>query len=133
MKITQPIEVKPRKVESTFLETLSKRLKGRTGLMIEMAKIFLDQAPLMKSILENSHQQGDYESIRFEAHKFKSTVNIVGLESLKGFASKTEQLYYHGEPKECTKELLRDFADQIDLDCQKVRSAVEELSQVQIV
>lgn len=132
MKITQPINVKNENIENSFLVTLTKRLKGRTGLMVEMGKIFLDQAPVMKSILENSHQNGDYEAIRFEAHKFKSTVNIIGLESLRDFASKTEQLYYHGKPAECTKELLHDFATQIELDCQKVVSVVEELSKAQV-
>lgn len=129
MRINQPIKVNTRKKVNLFLETLSKRLKGRTGLMIEMAKIFLDQAPVMKSILEKSHQEGDYESIRFEAHKFKSTVNIIGLESLRDFASKTEELYYHGKPEGCTKGLRQEFSTQIDLDCQKVKLAVEELSQ----
>lgn len=132
MEITQPIETKTENVENSFLETLSKRLKGRTNLMVEMGKIFLDQAPVMKSILEKSHQKGDYESIRFEAHKFKSTVNIIGLDLLRALASKTEQLYYEGKPTECTKELLQDFAAQIEIDCQKVKSAVEELSQAQV-
>lgn len=129
---TQPMEIKSQNVGDSFLEVLSKRFKGRISLMVEMGKIFLDQAPVMKSILENSHQKGDYESIRFEAHKFKSTVNIIGLESLRDFASKTEELYYNGKPTECTKDLLHDFAAQIELDCQKVKSAIEELSQPQV-
>ena len=131
-KTIRSIDVNSRSFENSFLDTLSKRFKGRTSLMAEMAKIFLDQAPLMKSILENSHQKGDYESIRFEAHKFKSTVNIIGLESLRTFASKTEELYYHGKPVECTEGLLNDFANQIELDTQKVKLAVEEMSQTQM-
>ncbi len=132
MEITQPIEANTDNIVNSFLQNLSKRLKGRTGLMVEMGEIFLDQAPVMKSILENSHQEGDYESIRFEAHKFKSTVNIIGLDSLKAFASKTEQLYHNGKPEECTKELLHDFAKQIELDIQKVKSAIEELSRKEV-
>ena len=131
-KTIRSIDVNSRSFENSFLDTLSKRFKGRTSLMAEMAKIFLDQAPIMKSILENSHQKGDYESIRFEAHKFKSTVNIIGLESLRTFASKTEELYYHGKPVECTEGLLNDFANQIELDTQKVKLAVEEMSQTQM-
>ncbi|MFK7770820.1 MAG: ATP-binding protein [Saprospiraceae bacterium] len=124
-------ELNSRSFENSFLDTLSKRFKGRTSLMVEMAKIFLDQAPIMKSILENSHQEGDYESIRFEAHKFKSTVNIIGLVSLKAFASKTEELYYNGKPEECTAVLLNDFAKQIETDIQKVKLAIEEILQTE--
>ncbi len=131
-KITEPMKVNSQNEISSFLEVLSKRFKGRTTLMVEMGKIFLDQAPVMKSILENSHQQGDYESIRFEAHKFKSTVNIIGLDSLRAFAHKTEELYYHGKPKECTEQLLHDFVVQLELDTQKVKSALEELSQASV-
>ncbi|MFK8008867.1 MAG: ATP-binding protein [Saprospiraceae bacterium] len=130
-KTSQSMEIKATNFENSFLETLSKRFKGRTSLMAEMAKIFLDQAPVMKSILENAHQKGDYESIRFEAHKFKSTVNIIGLESLKGFASKTEELYYNGKPEECTAGLLHDFVKQIDLDTQKVKFSLKEIFQTE--
>ena len=100
--------------------------------MVEMAKIFLDQAPLMKNILENSHDEDDFEAIRFEAHKFKSTVNIIGLESLRHFATKTEELYYHGKPEVCTKDLLKDFASQIEYDIAKVKSLVVEMTQAEV-
>jgi HPt (histidine-containing phosphotransfer) domain-containing protein len=130
-KTTQSMDVDSRKFENSFLDTFSKRFKGRTSLMIQVAKIFLDQASIMKSILENSDQETDYESIRFEAHKFKSTVNIIGLEPLKAFAAKTEELYYHGKPEECTAVLLHDFAKQIEVDTQKVKLAVEEISQAE--
>lgn len=128
MESTKPFDAKNENVNNAFLETLSKRLKGRTSLMVEMGKIFLDQAPVMKSIIENSHKEGDYESIRFEAHKFKSTVNIIGLDKLRELAAKTEQLYYDGKPKVCTKDLLHDFATQIETDCQKVKSSLEQLT-----
>lgn len=114
---------------NSFLETLSKRLKGRTTLMAEMAKIFLDQATVMRSILENAHEKGDYESIRFEAHKFKSTVNIIGLDALKVLASKTEEIYYDGKPEECTASLLNNFVKQIDKDTLKVKMSMKEIFQ----
>lgn len=131
-KINQSTGVKPESYENSFLQTLSKRFKGRTSLMAEMAKIFLDQAPIMKSILETAHEKGDYESIRFEAHKFKSTVNIIGLDSLREFASITEKLYYNGKPEECTAGLRLDFIKQINLDTQRVKSSMEEIFQEEV-
>lgn len=131
MDTTQPEKTQSEKVDNSFIETLSKRFKGRTSLMIEMAKIFMDQAPKMKSILEESHQNGEFEAIRFEAHKFKSTVNIIGLDSLRTLAAKTEEMYYHGEPGECTQELLQDFIAQIDLDSEKVQRAIDEISKIE--
>jgi len=131
-KIAQSTEVKSVKFENSFLETLSKRFKGRTSLMAEMSKIFLDQALIMKSILENSHQNGDYESIRFEAHKFKSTVNIIGLIPLRNLAAKTEKLYYNGKPEQCTATLINDFLKQIEVDIQKVELALEKILQANV-
>ena len=130
-KTNRTMDESSQRFENSFLDTLSKRFKGRTSLMAEMAKIFLDQAPIMKSILENAHQEGDYESIRFEAHKFKSTVNIIGLVALRTLASKTEELYYNGKPEECTAGLLNDFSKQIEVDIQKVKLALEEMLQTE--
>lgn len=131
-KTTHSKEIESKKIDNSFLETLSKRFKGRTSLMAEMANIFLDQAPIMRSILENSHQAGDFESIRFEAHKFKSTVNIIGLDALKKLAAKTEELYHYGKPEECTAELLNDFKNQIEADIQKVKLSMKEIFQAEM-
>ncbi|HFB99491.1 MAG TPA: Hpt domain-containing protein, partial [Phaeodactylibacter sp.] len=114
-------------VDTIFLEKLSKRFKGRKGLMVEMSKIFLDQAKYILPILHESHQNGDYEAIRFEAHKFKSTVNIIGLDSLRAFAAKTEEVYYEGKPKMDTQPLLNEFIQQIKMDVQKVEMAIQQL------
>lgn len=119
-------------LEPTFLEKLSKRFKGRTNLMVEMSKIFLDQAPVMVKILEESHENGDYEAIRFEAHKFKSTVNIIGLDSLRGYAMKTEELYHDGKPEIDTHDLLRDFAIQVKLEMQNVERVIEQISTAEV-
>ena len=119
-------------IDEVFLEKLSKRFKGRTGLMVEMSKIFLDQAAFIIPILEESHSRGDYEEIRFEAHKFKSTANIVGLDSLVDFAAKTEESYHDGKPKIDTQVLLGDFVNQIKTDIKKVKIAIEKLELVEI-
>lgn len=92
-----------------YLEKLSKRFKGRNVLMIEMSKIFLEQAPQMIKILEECPSKNDFEAIRFEAHKFKSTVNIVGLENLRIQALHVEEIFNNGKPEECTNELISKF------------------------
>ena len=110
-----------------FKESLSKRFKSRTNLMIEMMKIFLDQSPVMLKVLEESPQVNDFDRLRFEAHKFKSTVNIIGLKELKNYASKVESAYSEGEPQECTKALIKDFIKQLKLDDQIVRNILNEM------
>ena len=107
-----------------FFATLSQRFKGRTFLMVEMSKIFLQQAPFVKKILEECPLKKDFEAIRFEAHKFKSTVNIMGLEQLREYASETEKLYHEGEPNIDTSELLGNFVKQIDIDIVNVKNAI---------
>ncbi len=92
-----------------YLEKISKRFKGRRVLMAEMSKIFLDQAPEMIKILEECPAKEDYEAIRFEAHKFKSTVNIVGLENLRIQALKLEEIFHKGKPGINTDEMIAQF------------------------
>jgi len=111
-----------------FKESLSKRFKSRTNLMIEMIKIFLDQSPVMLRVLSEAPGQNNYEELRFEAHKFKSTVNIIGLKELKNYASKVELAYSDGKPKECTKTLIHDFITQLKLDDQIVRTVLKEIT-----
>lgn len=110
-----------------FIEKLSKRFKGRTNFMVEMAKIFLSQAPQILSILEEAPAKEDYEAIRFESHKFKSTVNIVGLDKLRVLAMKTEEAYYHGKPEVDTTQLLDDFIQQVKMDKELVEAAIQNI------
>jgi len=108
-----------------FINAISIRFKKRRGLMLEMVKIFLDQSPEMLRILES--EPTNFEQLRFEAHKFKSTVNIVGLFELKNYASKTEQLMMEGNHSDETMMLIQDFIKQLKLDDKIVRVAYEEM------
>ncbi|MEM6967524.1 MAG: Hpt domain-containing protein [Bacteroidota bacterium] len=117
-----------RKAMDDFIEKLSKRGKGSTSFMIEMAKIFLSQAPQVLSILAKASTEENHEAIRFEAHKFKSTVNIVGLEKLRVLAAKTEEVYHHGKPEVDTTQLLEDFSSQIKTDVKIVEAAIESIT-----
>jgi len=110
-----------------YLEKLSKRFKGRNTLMVEMSKIFLDQAPQMMKILEECPAKNDFEAIRFEAHKFKSTVNIVGLENLRVQALQVEEMFHNGEPEECTHEMVSKFIDSIKKSIVLVESVIPQL------
>jgi len=114
--------------EQAFIEALSKRFKGRTGLMIEMAKIFLDQVPDITKVLEDSRTQDNFEEIRFEAHKFKSTSNIICLTTLRELAFKTEETYHNGKPEMDTTELINEFLNQVKSDAKMVEVAIEKLT-----
>jgi len=119
-------------VETTneFKDSLSKRFKGRTNLMIEMVKIFLDQSPVMLDVLETSPSNKDYEKLRFEAHKFKSTVNIIGLTELRNYATKVESAFENGEIKNPSETmiLIQDFIQQLKMDEKMVKSVLEEMT-----
>ena len=110
-----------------FRDNLAKRFKNRTNLMIEMMKIFLDQSPVMLEVLSESPQKEDFERLRFEAHKFKSTVNIIGLKELKNYASKVESEYSEGKPKHCTQALIQDFINQLKMDEKIVKTVLKEI------
>jgi len=114
-------------LDQDFLEKLSNRFKGRNFLILEMSNIFLDQAPVVQKIIEEFEQNPDFEKIRFEAHKFKSTVNIIGLDSLRDLAGKTESAYHSGEPEFDTSSLLQDFLDQLKSDVSMVKRIVDSL------
>ena len=133
--VNKPLVIKPKKEEITkaekisqdFLDTLSKRFKGRTNLMVEMANIFMDQARELLTILEKAPSQGDWEMIRFESHKFKSTVNIIGLDELRAFAAKAEDGCNNGKPADGIQPILDDFKIQIESDIRKVKLAIDYL------
>lgn len=114
--------------ETAFIEALSTRFKGRTGLMVEMAKIFLDQVPDITQVLEDSQTKDNFEEIRFESHKFKSTSNIIGLATLRELAFKTEETYYNGKPDVDTTDLINDFLNQVQSDAKMVKVAIEKLT-----
>jgi len=111
-----------------FRQSLAKRFKSRTSLMIEMIKIFLDQSPVMLKVLSEAPGQNDFESLRFESHKFKSTVNIIGLKELKNYASKVELAYSEGQSEKDTTALIQDFIKQLKLDDQIVRNVLKEMT-----
>ncbi len=114
--------------EKAFIEALSTRFKGRTGLMVEMAKIFLDQVPDISKVLEDSKNKDNFEEIRFESHKFKSTSNIIGLATLRELALKTEETYYNGKPEVDTSDLINEFYNQVQSDAKMVKIAIEKLT-----
>ena len=112
-----------------FKDALAKRFKSRTSLMIEMVKIFLDQSPVMLAVLENAPSQKNYEQLRFEAHKFKSTVNIIGLTELRNYATKVEMTFEKDEIEDMcsTMNLIQDFIKQLKMDEKIVKAVLEEM------
>ena len=134
-KLYQPVIDKEEKKVSLknstieFKNALAKRFKSRTNLMIEMVKIFLDQSPVMLDVLENAPAQNDYERLRFESHKFKSTVNIIGLTELRNYSSKVETAF-ENDVKDDSPEtiaLIQDFIKQLKIDEEIVKIVLEDM------
>jgi HPt (histidine-containing phosphotransfer) domain-containing protein len=56
--------------------------KGNKAFIDEMIGIFLSENPLEIELLETAIQERDYEAIKANAHKMKSTIPFVGLDKL---------------------------------------------------
>jgi len=115
-------------VDFEFLKNLSERFKGRDFLILEMTKIYLNQAREIEQVIVDSFENEDFEKIRFEAHKFKSTVNIIGLELLKDLSGKLENAYHSGHPEFDTLGLRKDFLSQLKSDIKMVEIVVNHVA-----
>lgn len=80
--------------KADYLAHLSKMVYGNRQYMAEMIEIFLEQIPITITNIEIGITAKDWEKVYFEAHKIKSTINIIGLMELKQIVEKINRYAY---------------------------------------
>lgn len=72
------------------LEFLKEMAGGDLGFVIDILKIFVEDAPLTLKNIETGLSNPDYESVKISVHKLKSSVKVLGVEKLAEFAQQLE-------------------------------------------
>lgn len=117
----------PAPCDKTYLYRLEQKMNGNKKYMLEMIEIFLQQIPVTLQNMENSIEKNDWPSVHFEAHKIKSTINIVGLDSLEELILTINE--YTGKMIELDKVpmLFQHFKKKTYIDIKKLQKEKQRL------
>ena len=107
----------------TDLSYLREMSGGNTELVLEMIGIFKEQVVEFAGEMENLLANKEYESLGKLAHKAKSSVSIMGLQSLAQDMKDLENLAREGKKSESYARFVNNFK-------KETSEAVEELNVV---
>ncbi|MFK7981151.1 MAG: response regulator [Saprospiraceae bacterium] len=126
---TMSLEQQPEHVPITepYFAHLEKSFKNRSRLQIEMFDIFLDQLPLAITQMEKGLKENDLKIFHYDAHRIKSTINIIGLPKLKPLITKMDEYCYKKIHLEQLPELYEQFKIQAAKDIKIILARKEEL------
>lgn len=110
-----------------YFANLEKNFKGRPSLQIEMFDIFLNQLPLAIDQMGKGLRENDLKVFHYDAHRIKSTINIVDLPKLKPIISKMDEYCYRKINLEELPALYEQFKKQAALDVQLIHAKKETL------
>ncbi|MEM6317777.1 MAG: hypothetical protein AAF960_08905 [Bacteroidota bacterium] len=110
-----------------YFKNLEKNFKGRTKLQIEMFDICLQQLPVAIRQMGKGLAEDDLKVFHYDAHRIKSTVNIVDLPKLKPIITKMDEYCYNKVHLEVLPELYEAFKKQAAIDVQLIKQRKEEL------
>lgn len=107
--IIQPTKKQPQQMTEPYFAHLEKNFKGRPSLQIEMFDIFLDQLPLAIEQMGKGLATADLKVFHYDAHRIKSTINIIGLPKLKPLITKMDEYCYKKINLEQLPDLYQQF------------------------
>ena len=113
--------------EGRYFAKLNKNFKNRNDLKVEMMDIFLQQIPLAVEKMAESLDAGDMETFHYEAHRIKSTINIIGLPRLQKIIARIDEYCYKKIHTEQIPDLFQRFLKQTDTDVQRTVKEREKL------
>ena len=117
----------PNSAVEPYFANLEKSFKHRASLQIEMFDICLDQLPKAIEQMDKGLKENDLKVFHYDAHRIKSTINIIGLPKLKPLITKMDEYCYKKIHLEELPELYRQFTLQAEKDIQLILARKEEL------
>ena len=114
--------------EIAYFQQLEKNFKGKTKLKLEMINVFLSQISKALTNMEQALEEDNISNFHFEAHRIKSTINIIGLPKLQPVISKLDEYCYKQVNLDQIPDLFKIFRDQSKIDVQKLLKEKERLS-----
>ncbi len=109
----------------TYLENLS---SGDSELMREMIQIFIDQLPEFSEGLATHLKNGEYTALGALAHKARSSVAAMGLNSLAADLKTLEISTRAGNDPELYRVLVERFIDQVTLTGSELEAYMKTIS-----
>lgn len=110
-----------------YFANLEKSFKGKPRLQIEMFDIFLDQLPLAIEQMGKGLKENDLKIFHYDAHRIKSTINIVDLPKLKPLIYKMDEYCYRKINLDELPGLYEAFKKQAALDIKLIHAKKEAL------
>jgi HPt (histidine-containing phosphotransfer) domain-containing protein len=105
--------------DMTYLESMS---MGSNEMIIEMIQLFIDQLPEFTDGLANHLKNRDYLALGALAHKAKSSVAVMGMESLAADLKTLELNAKQGIDTELYPILVNRFIEQVTLTGSELES-----------
>lgn len=93
-------------IDPTHLDSVT---DGDEKFKQELISVFVQQMPTLLVGLEKALQEKDYKQLSAIAHKTKSSVALMGIESLRADMAELEQKAKVGEDEECYKRIVANF------------------------
>ena len=118
---------KPTPANESYFAHIEKSFKNRPKLQIEMFDIFLNQLPLAIEQMGKGLAENDLKVFHYDAHRIKSTINIIGLPKLKPLITKMDEYCYKNINLDQLPELYAQFKVQAAEDTQIILAKKEEL------
>jgi len=110
-----------------YFANLEKSFKGKPRLQIEMFDIFLDQLPLAIEQMGKGLKENDLKVFHYDAHRIKSTINIIDLPKLKPLIYKMDEYCYRKINLEELPGLYEAFKKQAAIDVKLIHAKKEAL------
>lgn len=107
------------------------QLKTLTGddteFIIEILEMIMDQSPEVLSKMESEFETSDFSSLGATAHKYKSSINVLGDSQLIQLMTDIELTTKDADQKEALFPLMSRFKDVCNAILDQVSSELQEL------
>ena len=104
----QAQETKFKFIDPTHIDSVT---GGDEKFKQELISVFVQQMPSLLVGLEKALQDNDYKQLSAIAHKTKSSVALMGIESLRADMAELEQKAKTGDDVECYKRIVTKFLE----------------------
>jgi HPt (histidine-containing phosphotransfer) domain-containing protein len=82
---------------------------GDEKFKLELINVFIQQMPALLAGLEKALQEKNYQQLSATAHKTKSSVALMGIESLRADMAELEQKAKDGDNYELYQKIVTNF------------------------
>lgn len=114
------------KLLSINLSYLKELSGGNAGFETDMLKLYVSEVGLDVVELEKAHGEQDWTRIGYLAHKLKSSIQLVGLESLVSQLTTLEGVRHNDAPTASDHELLEQLACQLKHSFEEIAVVLSE-------